>query len=411
MPANTPPVAGGTTAAQTSAMQANNAIAVNAAIRQGILASAIEVKQSIFNQSFGAITAANNTFQVPFRNVGLVKGFIIKLNVVFSEVGSSDTVSATNWNVANLLSNVTLTDLDNYQRINTTGWHLNMLGSAKEGFPHGAALVSSAFDTPVKYGNNFNATTLSLPTHTQTGSAQMYFYVPCAYSANDLRGAIFAGVVNATAYLQFSVNAVPFVSTASPTGDPTQAVLTGTGVVTPPTISSGTVEVYQVYLDQLPRYNQGPQAGAPVLPPIDIATQYRLNQTSLTGISSAQDFPIPFSNFQQFLSLGFIYDQNGTLNGGTDLNYLALAAANTYLPFKIDPITQAWISRHKIKTDFPLGSYMVDFRGQPISTNQTGNMQLLLNAITAATGSQVLAGFESFALVNTVLGAASLPAS
>jgi hypothetical protein len=38
-------------------------------------------------------------------------------------------------------------------------------------------------------------------------------------------------------------------------------------------------------------------------------------------------------------------------------------------------------------------------------------MQLLLNAITAANNSQVLAGFESFALVNTILGAASLPAS
>ena len=62
-------------------------------------------------------------------------------------------------------------------------------------------------------------------------------------------------------------------------------------------------------------------------------------------------------------------------------------------------------------TDWPLGSYLFDFRDQPISTNQTGNMQLLINAITAASGSTVLCGFESFALVNTILGAASLPAS
>jgi hypothetical protein len=62
-------------------------------------------------------------------------------------------------------------------------------------------------------------------------------------------------------------------------------------------------------------------------------------------------------------------------------------------------------------TDFPVGSYSFDFRSQPISTNQTGNMQLLLNAISAAAGSTVYAGFESTALVNTVLGAASLPAS
>jgi hypothetical protein len=142
-----------------------------------------------------------------------------------------------------------------------------------------------------------------------------------------------------------------------------------------------------------------------------MSTQYRLNNTALTGVAVGQDFPVPFTNFQQFLSLGLIYDQGpGDEAGGTDINYFALAAANTYLPFKLDPITQSWLTRHSIKTDWPLGTYMFDFRKQPVNTNQTGNMQLLLNAIDAASGTVCLASFEAFALVNTVLGAASLPA-
>lgn len=402
-----PMTASGTTQRQTAGMQQANAVGVNAAIRAAILNTAVEDKQVIYNATIATPGQANNVVQIPFRYVGLVKGFIVKCQATFSEAAAAGTAKTT-WNAANLLSNITLFDLDNYQRINTTGIHLNMLGSAKEGFPHGAALLSSAFDTPVDYGNNFGASSLVAPTNAATGSEVFYYWVPLAYSASDLRGAIYAGVVNATAYLQLTINPTPFVAAG---GDPTFAIFTGADNTRSTTISSITLTVYQVYLDQLPKYTSGPQAGAPMLPPIDIATQYRLNNTNLFGITSTQDFPVPFSNFQQFLSLGLIYDQAGTLNPGSDINYFALAAANTYQFFKVDPITQAWLSRHKIKTDWPDGSYFFDFRNQPISTNQSGNIQLLVNAITAAAGSTVQAMFESFALVNTVLGAASLPAS
>lgn len=408
-----PPVQSGLTAAQVQAQNAQQAIQVNAAIRAAILQNSIEVKQLIASATISnpGAGAAPNTVQIPFRNVGLVKGFIIECNVVFAPttVSTGTAPVATAFNVANLISNFTLYDLDNYQRINTTGWHMNMIGTGKEGFPHGAALLLSAFDTPVKYGANYAVQSLTPPTAAAgaAGSAKMYYWLPLAYTGQDLRGAIFAGVVNATAYLQFTINNTPWVVNS---GDATLAVLTG-AATSVTTITSFTYNVYQVYLDQLPKYQSGQAQGSPILPPLDIATQYRLNNTSLFGISATQDFPIPFSNFQQFLSLSLIYDQNGALNPGTDINYFALAAANTYLPFKVDPFTQAWISRHKIKTDWPAGSYQFDFRGQPISTNQSGNIQLLINTISAAAQSQVLAGFESFALINTVLGAASLPAS
>jgi len=396
----------GTTAAQSQAMSASQVQATNDQISAYIRSVSQEVKQNIYSATLTSPSSGNNVIQIPVRNVGLLKGFIVQITATMSNTGSA-AAALTTWNAANILSNVSFFDLDNYQRINCAGWFLNMLGTAKEGFPFGAALLSTAMDTPIKYGNNFNviSATSSLGATTGTGTVNMRFWVPIAYSKTDLRGSIFMGVVNATAYLQLTINPAPGVTT----GDATLAVYSGANTAV--TISSCTVSVYQVYLDQLPRYSSGPNAGAPILPPIDTSTQYRLVTTSLTGVSAAQDFPVPFSNFQQFLSLGLIYDQAGTLNGGSDINYFALAAANTYQLFKLDPYTQALLERIRICTDFPVGSYMFDFRDQPVSTNQTGNMQLLLNAISAATGTTVYAGFESFALINTVLGAASLPAS
>jgi len=392
---------------QSQQMSPQQLQAANAGIRQLVLANSQDMLQSIGS---GTITPAQqSTVNLPLRQVGLAKGFIVEITASFQNTGSG-TATLTPFGPANVISNFSFFDLDNYLRINTTGLHVNALNSAKEGWPFGAALTSTATDTPMGFGNNTSiiSATASMgagnvtPT---TGTIKMFYWVPLAYGKDDLRGAVFMGVVNATAYIQFTANLTPGVTT----GDNTFAVYSGANTAV--TMTSLTFNVYQSYLDQLPRYQTGPQKGAPILPPLDNITQYRLASTSLGSISSGQDFPVPFSNFQEFISLGILYDQNGARNPGTDINYFALAAANTLQFFKNDPYVQLLKQRVRIKTDFPSGFYMFDFRDQPISTNQSGNMQLLLNAITAASGSQVLAYFESFALVNTILGAQSLPAS
>lgn len=381
----------------------------NLALRNLVLGSSQDMKQSIFNSTI-VPASHGNVVQIPLRNVGLVKGFIVEVEATLTNTGTG-TASLTQWNAANILSNISFFDLDNYQRINTTGWHMHFLGTAKEGRPFASADVLTAFDTPVKFGDNFDvvsatATMAAGNVTPTTATVRMVYYVPLAYSKNDLRGAIFMGVVNATASLQLTINPTPAVAT----GDIVGAVYSGanTSVV----VSSATINVYQCYLDQLPRYQQGQgaAAGTPILPPLDVATQYRLINTTLTGVAVNQDFPVPFSNFQDFLSMTLAYNRVGTLGNGSDINYFALAAANTLQLFKYTPKVQALLSRSKIGTDFPLGSYMFDYRDAPISTNQTGNMQMLVNANTAPAGTTVMVGFESFALVNTVLGAASLPA-
>lgn len=397
-----------------AAPQTANINDINAQITNLILQNGEDMTQPLASSSF-VPNGNNNTITIPMRQVGLTRGFIVRIVATFS---NPDTVTAgtlTNFGAANILSNVVVTDLDNYQRVNTAGWHINMINTAKEAWPFGAALLSTATDSPVKYGNNYSVmgASATIPVRASSvngvGTITMYYWVPLAYGKNDLRGALYTGVVNATAYLSMTINPNAIVTSGDATlGCYSQPSPTSGGAIA---LSNVTYTVYQNYIDQLPRYADGPNKGAPILPPIGMRTQYRLVNTSLTGISANQQFPIPFSNFQSFLSTSAIYDQAGAVNAGTDITNWFLAAANTLQFFQLDPFTQSLRSRVRIKTDWPVGTYMFDFRDAPINTNQAGNMQLMLQPSSAAAGSNVLIGWESFADVNSVLGAQSLPAN
>jgi hypothetical protein len=391
---------------------AQNIQDVDAQITRLILTVGEDMTQPIASGSF-IPNGNNNVVNIPMRQVGLTRGFIVRIVATFSNTDTSVTGVLTNFGAANIVSNFTVTDLDNYQRINTTGWHMNMLNTAKEGWPFGAALLATATDSPVKYGNNYNVISGTSPIPVDassvpgTGTVTMYYWVPLAYGKQDLRGALYTGVVNSTAFLAFTINPTPVVTT----GDTTLAVYSQPSATNIITCTGVTYTVYQNYIDQLPRYTSGANKGAPILPPISQRTQYRLVNTSLSAISANQQFPIPFTNFQSFLSASVIYDEAGTLSAGSHITWWFLAAANTLQFFQLDPFTQALRTRVRIKTDLPVGGWMFDFRDAPISTNQAGNMQLMLQANTAPAGSQVLVGWESFADVNSVLGAQSLPAS
>lgn len=379
-------------------------VAYNNALRSYLLQNSLEMATPLYNGTVNPVQTP--IINIPLRQVGLVKGFLVEVSVALTNTGSG-AAALTDFGAANILSNISFFDLDNYQRINTPGWHLNFLNSAKEGRPFGAADLASSMDSPIAYGNTGSiiAAPATLAATSGSGTLKMMYWVPLAYSKQDLRGSVFMGVVNATAYLQLTINPTLSVTTGDNTFTPYSGA--NTAVAT----SAVTITAYQVYLDQLPRFDSGPSVGKPVLPPLDTATQYRLMNTSLTGVTPSSDFAVPFTNFQDFMSATVIYDQAGTRNAGTDINYFSLTTANTLNLFKLDPLAQMLKQRMRIHTDFPKGVYMFDFRDQPISTNQTGNMQLNINPSSAAAGSTVYVGFESFALVNNVLGAASLPSS
>jgi hypothetical protein len=350
---------------------------------------------------------ANPVLRCVTNNVGIIKRMLVEVVATVNNNGGA-VATLTDTGIANLLSNVTFYDLSNNLRINTTGLHLALLASLKRHRPFAATAQYNTAN-----GNNvsdmFNVAPALWPVlqAPQTiaaganGTIRAVFEVPLAYSDDDLRGAMFASVVNSTANLQLTFN--PNLFTAA--GDTTFAVYSGsTGVFT-----SAVVNVYQVYLDQLPI---NPRTGQYILPTESLGTIYELKNTQLTAVSVNQDFSIPFGNMRNFFSALLIYNNNGTAAGralGTDINYFSRTTANVTNVFKYDPLYNAMLTRQALGKDLPAGAYYFNFRKQPINTNQYGNQQINLNASVATADAYVQCMWEDMASQTIVPVAASLP--
>lgn len=335
------------------------------------------------------------------RNVGLVKRVVVRFKATVT-AGNASTQTLTKLGLANFISNVTFFDLGNNQRINTTGWHLTAIASAKRRRVYGAAYTS---DTPLGYGNNNNRVMYAPSTIAANANSEIDFVLEIPFVKNDmdLRGAIYADVTQATMQVQITLNPNMFVNS---TTDPTLAVYQSGGADLA-TLSNLSVQMYQNYLDQLPRMN----GGAPILPALDIGTAYLLNNTA-SGLPIAnQDNGAAFVNSRTYESVTFVYDNNGTLNvNGSDLNYVQLQSANFTNILNLDGKMLSMMERNVIMDDFPAGMHYLDFRHRPIDTNQYGNMQLVINpSSVGGSGAVFLYGWEAFGIIGLVNQGGSIP--
>jgi hypothetical protein len=334
------------------------------------------------------------------RNVGLVKRLVVRFKATVT-AGATTTQTLTKWGLANLISNVTFYDLGNNQRINTTGWHLTAISSAKRRRVYGAAYAS---DTPLGYGNNNNRTMYAPATIAANASSEIDFQLEIPFVKNDmdLRGAIYADVTQATMQVQITLNPNMFVSSTS---DPTLAMFQSGGTDLA-SISNISVQMYQNYLDQLPRVNNGP-----ILPNLDLGTAYLLNQTVSSLPVANQDNGAAFVNARTYESVTFGYDNNGTLNvNGSDINYIQLQSANFTNILNLDGKMISLMMRNAIMDDFPAGMYYLDFRHRPIDTNQYGNMQLVINpSSVGGSGAYFTYGWEAYGIIGLVNQGGSIP--
>jgi hypothetical protein len=384
--------------------QQMNAAQANAVARSLITSRAIKMTQNIYSNTINPQN--QQQVQVPIRNVGLLLGFWVDINISVADPGAGNTYDLSKFGPANVLQQIILTDLNNNVRIQTTGWHMHFVNTAKKRAPFCSATTLSGY--PIAYGNNwttaFAATTQITHAGFATQNVYMRYWVPAAYSDFDLRGAMYMNVVNATAYLQLTItpSAQAFVAAGT---DATLAVYQASGGA--PTSGWGTtavINVYQVYYDQLPVSGNNV-----VLPFMDLSAIYEIKNVAYTGMASGQDFPIPYSNFRDFLSTFVVWDNGGTLDTGAYTNYWALQSANFTNVQKVSANLQAIMARNEIQDDFPAGVYYFPSRDKPISTVQYGNMNLILNPAGALNaGAQLLVGYEDFALTNTLVGASSI---
>jgi hypothetical protein len=374
----------------------------NMQARQAIVQTALRRQQQIYTNTFNPTSGVVLNIQPQY--VGLILGFWVDVQATFTT--STAGYDVTQWGPANLIQQVVFNDLSNNTRISTTGWHLNAINTAKQKRPFESVTPTTAY--PVGYGNTFtnNVAVAPSPTTGSGGNLRMLFWVPLSYSEMDLRGAMWANVVNATAQLQLTMatSAQAFVAA---TADPTNAVYQVAGSAAGGTITSYTVTVHQVYYDQLPVDKNGNQ----ILPIVDLSTLYMLQNTSLSSMTVGNDFPVPYANFRSFLSTLIIYDNQASgvyPAAGSDVNYWTLQTANFTNIFKYPGWFPTVYARDAIHSDFPLGAYYFPTRSKPINTIQYGNQQIIGNFSTVNAGAALLVGWEMFAVTNTLIGAASL---
>lgn len=367
----------------------------NQMAKQIVLANSVRMVQQIYSGNVDV--AANPVLNVNPRNVGLTTGFLIEVEAEVLNA-AVNAANLTGFGAANLIRQLTYTDLNNVNRIQTTGYHLALLDSAKQGFAFGGAYNPQL---PIDYNNNFDVFEgpASIAADA-SGNLRFVYWVPLAYGADDLRGAVYTNVVNATQQLQIVLNqeASAFVATGS---DPLNAIYTGNAGMD--YVGDVNVTVYQVYRDQIPFAN-----GVPVLPIDDLNIVYDLKNTVLSGMAAAQDFPFAYPNMRQFLSTIAIYDNAGVFNVGSDINYWSLLSANSTQLFKVSPLTAAFFARQTFMADVPPGTYYFDSRDKPIDTITFGNMTLNLNASAVTAGASLIICTEAFQQVNQIPYAASL---
>jgi hypothetical protein len=387
---------------------------VNQMQRQLVLKNAVEMIQQVQQGTIATLGSGTNILNLQPRNVGLLKKFILELSG--TATSETDPATATVFGLANLIQNVQFFDLNNNVRINTDGIQLTVLKQVKSREVSLSSMPLSTVQSDAMMAGQFTASgsapnfpVIVYPLPATGGSSfRAVFEIPIAYSDDDLRGAVYMNVVNATATLQITLNPQPF----SPTSETdTTDYVWYSGAEAPGSVTNLTYTLYQVYLDQLPVSQQGQV----ILPSLDLSTVYELKRTQQTGQVANLDNPYPYANFRDFLSTLTVWNSTGLTAGltdGSDVNYWSLQSANFTNIWKIDPLLAAQRFREIVGHDLTLGTYYFSHRKKPLSTIQYGNLQLILNPTNALTSGSCYQFIyvEDFALVNALTQAGSLAA-
>ena len=357
------------------ASQAATAAQLNVAARNAVLSRAVEVTQLQPNAITWNPSASGNYTQVLKPSmVGLITDFWIKVSATINN-SSTTAGTATTLGLANLISNITLIDVQNFERINTSGLHLGYIEDLRQRKPTGQtySIANATGDqSPLGYGNNYAKDVLpaSLAASGNTTVVQ-YLRIPLRYDNMTLRGALYAQVINQTASLQITLN-----SNIATTGTNPMAVYNGSGAAG--TITSATIELYQTYLDQLPVDGNG----NPILPLGDLGIIYEFKKTTYSSLSAGVDAIIPYQSNRTFLSTLMLYNNGGALIAGSDINYFKLKNANSYTYQYVQPEFLSMKVSRNMGLDLPAGVYMMSHRQQPIATNVSGNIALYFNPST-----------------------------
>lgn len=389
---------GGAQPAQQSAYQAN------LQIRNGILANAVPVLQNIKS---GSITnyAAGSPSQVTtlLSNTGFIRRVFLEITATVN-CGASHTATPTFFGPANLLSNVTFTDQNNRQRINTTGLHLHLRASEHKRRSFGGALVASTgISDPSGVGANFPVMNSTGAVSGGTAKTFTWIYeIPIVNSNQDLTGGIYANQTTSNNQLQFTINPAFFEYN----GDPFNSAYSMDAALatSAPTLTSINWTLYQDFLDDLPVYTSGAQQGYAILPQLDVSWSLNLFMLNPGAQVQGQDnlYALqPFNTYTNIMAFWDNYTYNGAVGG--DVTTLYVKISNSYILRQWDPLILASLTRNLLGTDMPgnvssaatSGAiYNMDFRSKPLSVDQLSATNIIFHPSTVETAASLMYGVE-----------------
>lgn len=380
----------------------SNPVAANMAARRMLIPgpntqTVRRVQQIASVSSSNYVAGQALTFNVAPAPVGIITRFVLEISASIG-IGSAETQTRVQNGPASILSNVSYIDTSNLTRINVPSWYLHHLATLRR-----RRIFNSAYttDTPTGFGNNYNvnvspSSLTAAPPANSSPNMRFFVEVPLAYGQDDLRGAVNGNYINATQQLNLTVNPNFFVTST----DTVNIAEAGYQSSSSQLGKIGFIQiiVYQEYIDQW--------QGLP-LPQIDLATQYLLQVSGGYNPVANTDLIVPYANFRSYLSTIMRYNNNGTFNAGSDINYLAVRAANATDIIHYDPYYSAHITRNLINDDPLPGYYYISHRHKPLFTNQYGNISFVAQAgSVGGSNSVMLFGYEQLALMTQIAGAA-----
>lgn len=351
--------------------------------------------QEIFSTTKADYVAGQSmTINVQPAPVGIITRFIVEASAIVSNSGGVDVQTRVQNGPYALFSDVSYTDTSNMKRISCPSWYLHHLATMRRRLPFNAAFTTDS--TIFKNNYDVSLSPASVNAVNAATNMRVFFEVPLAYGPDDLRGAVNGNYINATQQLNLTLNPNFFVTSAD-TVNIAEAGYQSNGA-TLGDLTSVTIKVYQEYIDQF--------AGLD-LPMIDLSTQYLLQTSGGYTPVANTDLVVAYANFRSYLSTIVRYNNNGAFNAGSDINYLAIRAANATDLIKVDPYMSAHETRNLIGDDELPGYYMISHRQKPLFTNQYGNISLVVQANSVGgANSNMVFGYEQLALMTAVAGSA-----
>jgi hypothetical protein len=368
------------------------AMAADAQAQQAILSQGVPSSQRIFSSS-GINPATTPNVQIDIKKVGVITGFLVRVSgTVTAAAGAALTLTALG--AYNILDRVKLTDFSNQTRINVKGRNLAVLNAKRHG--RWLGMASNSY---------YNANGAQFPESSVwdlvdgqatiagagTGTVTAWYFVPCAYDDNDLRGALFGQVSGVSASIELDFNS-NIAGTDTVNGAYTSAGAAGA-------LSNVSVDVWQYFINNLPMQN-----GQYVYANLAFQSLYEIkDQTLGQQLSAGSETLFDLSNARQYSSIGLVYNNNNTLNVGTDVSKIRVVAQSVTTIKEWTPASLQLEARMQMHgCDSPAGHYFLSFRRRPISVAVYGNTQI------GFTPSAVTAGATLEALTETMTPAANL---